>query len=110
MKEEEEAKEGKFQIYFILINQRIRNSSQEGSTNKLYTFISNTSLKTRIERNMKLLGMVRLAFSPSTQQAEAGGAQTQPGVHSECQASQGYTVRACLNKEKKEIKQTWSLL
>ena len=42
-------------------------------------------------------------FSPSTQEAEAGGflSSSQPGLQSEFQDSQGYTEKPCLKKNKK---------
>ena len=42
------------------------------------------------------------AFDPSTQEAEAGGSlwvRGQPGLQSEFQSSQDYTVRLCLKKK-----------
>jgi hypothetical protein len=49
-------------------------------------------------------------YNPSTADTEAGGLQVrgQPDLHSEFQASQGYTVRSCLKKLIKTIK--WSCL
>jgi hypothetical protein len=52
------------------------------------------------------LGMVVHAFNPSIREAEAGGflSSRQPGVQSECQDSQGYTEKPCLEKPKKKKK------
>jgi hypothetical protein len=49
--------------------------------------------------------VVAHAFNPSTQEAEAGGFLSQPGLQSEFQDSQGYTEKPCLKKTNKQKKQ-----
>jgi hypothetical protein len=51
------------------------------------------------------LGVVAHTFSPSTQEAEAGGflSSSQPGLQSEFQDSQGYTEKPRLEKLKKKV-------
>jgi hypothetical protein len=55
--------------------------------------------------------VVAHAFDPSTREAEAGGFQSQPGLQSEFQNSQGYTEKPCLGKKKsKTNKQTKKII
>ena len=49
-------------------------------------------------------------FNPSTQEAEAGGPLSQPGLQSELQDSEGYREKPCLKKQtnKQIIKEMFS--
>ena len=44
-------------------------------------------------------------FNLSNLEAEAGGSQSQPGLQTEYQASQGFTEKACLKKSQNKAKQ-----